>query len=164
MSNTKKRIELTKEQEEAFDKRILHVMLDSYSRVGEDYADMQLKNEIKIILETMKAGIIESRKINHELKDKYGDEYPFYHSNIEQFMMTCVAGKIINIDSDNEFIKETLHPYNIYGYRIKSVISAFGLLNSISAISSIRDEEFDAGSYNCDEALDVLKLAEDNEQ
>jgi hypothetical protein len=161
MSNNKQQIELTEEQKASFDERILHVMLDSYYKIVENYENMTTKDEVKIILETTKAGRVEDIKIMNELKKTYGGNYPFYHADIQQFMMTCIAGGIIFINVDKDFIKKNLAPYNIYGDRIKSAIMAFDLLKSVEIISSIEDGELYSGEWNSDRALHTLKLAEE---
>ena len=123
------------------DKRILDKMREVYNQVNDD---IDLNDEVKIILETIKAGYDESRNIH---KEPNNDDY---YSDIDQFLYSCVAGKCLCVNDD---ITDDLHPYFVGGYRIKALIQAIYLLKIADLVE---DFKFDDGPYinvyRCDEA------------
>lgn len=150
-----KAIELTDTQKEELDKRILKSMLDVYSEV-KCQTDMPLKDEVKIILQAIEAGNKEERKINIEFREKNPDSYFLDDFDTIQMIMSCVVGKIIFKD-DNDFCAENLHPYNIYGYRLRALVKAIQLIASMSVISDIEEDDGYIPSYLTGQALDLLK-------
>lgn len=141
----------SKPSNEDNDKRVINKMIETYNKVNDD---MELNDEVKVILKTIKAGFEESRQIH---KEPNNDNY---FADIDQFIFSCVAAKCLYGEDDIE----SVHPNFIGGYRIKALLKAILLLKTADLIEQFKcDEGPFIHQYYYDEAeilFDKLNLAE----
>lgn len=152
-------IKLSKEKTEELEQRIMNKMISVYSDVEND---MELQDEVKLILNTIEAGYVERRKITNELDEEYkeSDRHVSFHADIEQMLLSCVAGKIIYA---KDKIGSEIHPYQIGGFHIRALIGAINLMKACDLFSEIKDGEISISSWNNKKALKMLNIEEDNE-
>ena len=152
-------IKLSEEKTEELEQRIMNKMISVYSNVEND---MELQDEVKLILNTIEAGYIENRKIKKELDEEYkeSDDYVSFHPDIEQMVLSCVAGKIIYVQDQ---IGSEIHPYQTGGFHIRALIGAINLMKACDVLSGIKDGEISISAWNNIKALKMLNIEEDNE-
>jgi hypothetical protein len=152
-------IELSKEKTEELERRIMNKMISVYSNVEND---MELQDEVKLILNTIEAGYIETKKIKKELDEEYKeDNRPVsFHAHIEQMVLSCVAGKIIY---GQDKIDCEIHPYQAGGFHISALIGAVNLMKACDFLTEIKEGDLNFSSWNNIKALKMLDIEKDNE-
>jgi hypothetical protein len=152
-------LEISEEDTEKYEAQVMDKMIEVYNGIDEGIG---IKDEIKIILKTLKAGREEAKQIKNNLLKNQDSKYEWvsFHPQIGQFLMSCVAGKVIY---GNKKISTSPHPHNVGGYRIRSLIMALNLLKSIDAFSEIKNDDFFDHSHFDDEALQILEIVDGSE-
>lgn len=136
-------------------------MIDVYN----NYKDNQeILDDLKILFATIEAGKNEERKIKEEYAESKKLQYDgmFYYPDLGQFLLSCVAGGIIYRDEEDGISRDGLHPYNLYGYRIRSLIMALKILNSVGIIRETFNDELWLHEDNNNKASQILNMIEKN--
>lgn len=153
------------EEMEKLELRVINAMIDVYNKMLPYTDNTNSAYEIKIIFETIKAGHEEQAKIRKELQDAKKDEYEDVHfsPDIDQFLLSCVAGGII-YHSEGGIEKDGLTPYNIYGYQIRSLIMAYKMLEACEAIDDIAADNLWLHDSMHKEASRVMDMVESDKR
>lgn len=136
----KKRVELSQEQAEEYNKRIMRVMLGIVSKIPAADDNFTLRKEIDILADALSAGYKEKRAIQKELYKEHGkDEAPWILFDLEPALASCVLAKVLYMDEMTEDTDISMHTHG--GYRILRLAAALRVFEAASVIGQIDDNE-----------------------
>jgi hypothetical protein len=159
MANEIATLKISDEEKLKLEYRVINAMIDVYNKIKYDTGTI---DEIKIILQTISAGRAETSKIQEELlkdkKDQYNHVY--FYPEVEQLLFSCIAGGITY--GGKEIPHNTLHPNNLDGYRIRSLVMALSALKATVDIQEIFDDCLCANEHSSKEAYKMIEMTEKN--
>jgi hypothetical protein len=154
-------IKISEKECEKYEYQIINAMLDVYNKIkDENILEIKIEHEMKIILETLKAGHEEEKKIRDKIKnedlekDKDGDSLISFWPSIETFLLSCVAGGIIW--GEDKIPHNKLNPCFIGGDRLRALVKAMRLMEACTLLEEIKDTELVMHDSQHEDALKLL--------